>query len=96
MRASVTLYRAAFQDLVVTVEDQYEDGDIVISRGTISGTQTGELPGVSATGKRITIGGVQVDRYEGDKIAESWPYWDTLGMLQQLGAVPRPRPPASY
>jgi hypothetical protein len=25
----------------------------------------------------------------GGKIVESWNYWDTLGMLQQLGVVPQ-------
>jgi hypothetical protein len=38
---------------------------------------------------------VQIDRFEGDKIVEGWRYWDTLGMLQQLGAVPTPRAPAA-
>ena len=93
MRSAATLYRTAFPDLVVTVEDQYEDGDVVISRCTVIGTQTGELPGLPATGKRAAIGAVQIDRFEGDRIAESWRYWDTLGMLQQLGAVPTPRAP---
>ena len=72
----------------LTVEDQHEDGDIVVSRCTVTGTQMGGLPGLRATGKQIVIGGVQIDRFEGDQIAESWRYWDTLGMLQQLGAVP--------
>ncbi len=94
MRSAATLYRTAFPDLVVTVEDQYEDGDVVISRCTVTGTQTGELPGLPATGKHVAIGAVQIDRFEGDRIAESWRYWDTLGMLQQLGAVPTPRAPA--
>jgi len=91
MRATATLYRTALPDLVLTIDAQYEDGDIVITRGTLAGTQTGELPGLPATGKRATIGGVQIDRFDGDKITESWRYWDSLGMLQQLGAVPRPR-----
>jgi steroid delta-isomerase-like uncharacterized protein len=91
MRATATLYRTAFPDLVLTIEAQYEDGDIVITRGTLAGTQAGELPGLPATGRHATIGGVQIDRFDGDKITESWRYWDSLGMLQQLGAVPRPQ-----
>jgi len=27
-------------------------------------------------------------RVDGDRIAGNWSCWDTLGMLQQLGAVP--------
>ncbi len=95
MRAAAILYRTAFPDLVLALEDQREDGDVVISRCTVSGTQMGALPGLAPTRRRISIGGVQIDRFDGDKIVESWRYWDTLGMLQQLGAVPTPRAPAA-
>lgn len=94
MCSAAVLYRSAFPDLVLTVEAQYEDGNVVISRCTITGTQTGELPGLPPTGRPVTIGGVQIDRFDGDKIVEGWRYWDTLGMLQQVGAVPTPRAPA--
>ena len=93
MRSTATLYRAAFPNLLLTVEHQYQDGDVVVSRWSVTGTQTGDLPGLPATGRQAAIGGVQIDRFEGDKIVEGWRYWDTLGMLQQLGAVPRPRTP---
>jgi predicted ester cyclase len=86
MRAAAILYRTAFPDLLLAVEDQYEAGDVVITRWTVSGTQMGGLPGLPPTRKH---------RFEGDKIVEGWRYWNTLGMLQQLGAVPTPRAPAA-
>ena len=46
--------------------------------------------GGPATHKRTTVGGLALDRIEGGKIAETWTYWDTLGMLEQLGAIPAP------
>jgi predicted ester cyclase len=95
MRAAAILYRTAFPDLLLAVEDQYEAGDVVITRWTVSGTQMGGLPGLPPTRRHATIGGVQIDRFEGDKIVEGWRYWNTLGMLQQLGAVPTPRAPAA-
>lgn len=48
----------------------------------------GGLPGLRATGRQMVIGGVQIDRFGGDQIAESWRYWDTLGMLQQPSRAP--------
>jgi predicted ester cyclase len=90
LRGQVELYRTAFPDLVMTVDAQYEDGGVVISRWTATGTQTGDLPVLSATGRHATVTGIQIDRYEGERIAETWGSWDTLGMLQQLGAVPVP------
>lgn len=93
MRATAILYRTAFPDLVVVIEAQYEAGDVIITRWTVSGTQTGGLPGLPPTRKRVAVSGVQIDRFKDDTIVESWRYWDTLGMLQQLGAVPTPRAP---
>jgi predicted ester cyclase len=88
MKSLATLYRAAFPDLSVTVEEQYEDGDVVVTRWAATGTQNGDLPSLAATGRNVTVQGIVIDRFEGDRVAESWQHWDTLGMLQQLGSVP--------
>ena len=31
--------------------------------------------------------GITIDRYEGDRVAESWTGWDTLRFMRNLGAV---------
>jgi steroid delta-isomerase-like uncharacterized protein len=84
----VTMYRKAFPDLSLTIDAMYADGDQVITRWTATGTHTGELPGMPATGKRSTITGISIDCVEDGEITESWTNWDTLGMLQQLGIAP--------
>jgi steroid delta-isomerase-like uncharacterized protein len=92
LRGQVGMYRAAFPDLLMTVDAQYEDGDVVISRWTAKGTHTGDLPMLPASGRTATVTGIVIDRFEGDRIAETWSSWDTLGMLQQLGAIPASAP----
>jgi steroid delta-isomerase-like uncharacterized protein len=82
------MYRAAFSDTRFELDQQLADGDYVITRWTATGTNDGELMGMPATGKRVTITGISIDRFEGGKVAESWTNWDTLGMMQQLGAIP--------
>lgn len=89
-RKGIELYRSAFPDLRLTVEDQIAERDMVVTRWTGIGTQDGDLPDLPATHKRSTVAGITIDRLDGGKIAESWVCWDTLGMLQQLGAVPAP------
>ena len=37
----------------------------------------------------MSVDGIWMHRIAGGKIVESWNCWDTLGMLQQLGVVPR-------
>jgi steroid delta-isomerase-like uncharacterized protein len=82
------LYRAAFPDLKITVEDQIAAGDKVVTRWTAVGTQDGDLAGLPASGRSATVTGITIDRIDGGKIVESWGNWDTMGMMQQLGAVP--------
>ncbi len=88
VKRTVAMYRAAFSDLRITVEDQIAEGDKVVNRWTAKGTQDGDLPSLPATGRTNTVTGISIDRIEDGKIVESWGNWDTLGMLQQLGAMP--------
>lgn len=81
-------YRAAFPDLRMTADDVLAQGDRVAVRWTARGTHRGELFGIAPTGKEATVTGITIDRWADGKIAESWTNWDTLGLLQQLGAVP--------
>ncbi len=81
-------YRAAFPDLEMTINETVAAGDLVAIRWTAQGTHKGDLFGIAPTGKQATVTGITIDRYAGGKIAESWTNWDTLGLLQQLGAVP--------
>jgi steroid delta-isomerase-like uncharacterized protein len=84
----VEMYRAAFPDLKLTVEDQIAEGNLVCTRWVAVGTQDGDLPGLPATGKQSTVTGISIDRIEDGKVVETWTNWDTLGMMQQLGAIP--------
>ena len=90
VKAAVSGYRAAFPDLRLTIEAQIGEGEILVTRWTAKGTHQGELFGIAATGKQATVTGISIDRFSEGKIAEDWTNWDTLGLLQQLGAVPAP------
>ncbi len=88
-RKTAEMYLAAFPDTEYTVEQQVDEGDCVVTRWTARGTQDGELMGIPATGKRVEVTGITIDRFSDGKIVESWTNWDTIGLLQQLGAVPQ-------
>ena len=92
-RAEVGVFLSAFPDMRVTADQLIAEGDTVVYRGTVSGTQTGEFFGIPATGNRFSVWVWQTFRFEGDKIAEAWLHIDRLGMLQQLGVVPTPGQP---
>lgn len=92
IKAQAMLLRTAIPDLVSTLEDQIAEGDRVVSRWTGSGTNTGELRlptgVVRPTGRAIRFGEIRIDRFEGDRIVESWFIPDRLALWQQLGLVP--------
>jgi steroid delta-isomerase-like uncharacterized protein len=90
LRANLQQYIDAFSDARITVDDQIAEGEKVASRWTGRGTHTGEIAGVSPTGRDVTVSGLTISRLEGGKIAEEWITWDTLGMLIQIGAIPEP------
>jgi steroid delta-isomerase-like uncharacterized protein len=80
----------AFPDRRITHEDIIAEGDKVLLRWSMSGTHQGELMGIPATGRRVTVRGFDLFRIEGGKIVEMWQEADQLGMMQQLGVIPEP------
>jgi predicted ester cyclase len=82
------MFRAAFPDGRMTIEDMVAEGDKVVTRKTFRGTHRGELMGIAPTGKRVSIGLIDILRLERGKVVEHWSVVDNLGMLQQLGVVP--------
>jgi predicted ester cyclase len=88
VKENVANYRSAYSDARITVDEQIAEGDIVATRWTGRGTHDGELMGISPTKKQVTVSGLTLSRLSNGKVVEEWTNWDTLGMLQQLGAVP--------
>jgi steroid delta-isomerase-like uncharacterized protein len=91
-RQTLGMFLSAFPDLHFTVEDLIAEGDKVVARATLSGTQQGTFMGIPATGKHVTIRGIEINRFEGGKSVEHWVEMDTLGLMQQLGVIPPPGP----
>ena len=80
----------AFPDICYTLEDLIAEGDRVVARFTVRGTQRGAFGPIPATGRAVTMQGVIIHRIRDGKIAEDWVVRDTLGLMQQLGVIPAP------
>ena len=89
-KAIVTLFRASFPDLRWQIDDMLTDGDKVVIRTTMRGTQRGEFFGIPPTGRHVVVSGVHVLRLAGGKIVEHWGNNDDLGMMRQLGMISSP------
>src|SRR5919202_5497109 len=88
MKEFASMYRSAFPDVRVQIEDQIAEEDRVATRWVASGTHEGELMGIAPTGNRVTVAGLTIDRIANGQVAETWDNYDALGMMQQLGVIP--------
>jgi predicted ester cyclase len=85
----ISLYKSAFPDMNVTLEDQIAEGDKVVTRGSIRGTHQGETEEFGPpTGQQIEGTLITISRIEGGMIVEDWDSYDNLTTLQQLGLAP--------
>jgi steroid delta-isomerase-like uncharacterized protein len=87
-RKRATLYRTAFPDLRLTVEDIIAEGETVVARWSCRGTHKGDLNGIAPTGKHVNITGISIARFTNGKMSEGFVNWDALSLMQQLGVVP--------
>jgi steroid delta-isomerase-like uncharacterized protein len=87
-RKRANLYRNAFPDLRMAVEDIFADGETVVTRWSCHGTHKGDLNGLAPTGKQMHITGMSTVRFSHGKMVEGYVNWDALGLMQQLGVVP--------
>jgi steroid delta-isomerase-like uncharacterized protein len=88
LKEAILQFREAFPDLYTKAEDILTDGDKVVGRFTVTGTQKGEFMGMPASGKKITYEEIAIVRFKNGKIVEHWAVADTLAMMQQLGMIP--------
>jgi steroid delta-isomerase-like uncharacterized protein len=79
------MFRGAFPDLEVAIDEIVSEGDRVAVATTMRGTHRGELLGLAPTGRRVAVTGVDIVRLEDGKIVEHRGLTDTVGLLQQLG-----------
>src|SRR4051794_25298206 len=81
IRQVVTMFRKAFPDLEITIEDQVGEGDMVASRTTMRGTQKGEIFGVAPSGKKVAVPGLTMARVANGRVQESWVKNDVNAMM---------------
>lgn len=84
LRELVAAYHRGFPDLELTIEDMFGEGDRVATLFTFSGTHLGELMGIPATGKRVSVHGTIHSRANAGRIVEEFELLDLATMYEQL------------
>ena len=64
-----------------------DEGDKLVSRNSVTGTNQGEYLGRRPTGRSVTYDEIFIVRFKGGRIAETWGIVDVFSQMRQLGAI---------
>lgn len=91
------IFKGFISDWLTAVPDNKDSVHFIIAENnmvayvtTMTGTQTGPLGELPASGKSFELINLIIHRIENGKIAETWVSWDNVALLSQLGFFPPP------
>lgn len=84
-----------FPDLHFTIDDVFAEDDKVVCRFSITGTHTQPWRGLPATGKRVSLTGINISKIVKNKVVEDWFNTDIFSLALQVGLIPAPAPASS-
>ena len=88
LKETLATLRQAFPDMHWDVEEQMAEDNRVLTRFVWHGTHQGAFLGIPPTQRSVSVSGMVIDHFEGAKIKSTRILVDTLGLMQQLGALP--------
>jgi steroid delta-isomerase-like uncharacterized protein len=88
------VFRAAFPDFRMTVEDVVAENDLVVCRFRQTGTHQGDLFGIAPTGRSVDFGEMAICQIAGGQIVSTWFQTDMLALMSQLGVGGEQESPA--
>ena len=81
------IFRGAFPDIDVVVEETIAEGDLVAARCSVRGKHTGDHLGIAASNAPVQFTGMTMARIKDGKIVEAWNNFDFMKMNKQIGAI---------
>jgi len=86
-KQAARIFREAFPDFNMTVEDVIAENDLVLCRFRQTGTHRGDLFGIPPTGKSVDFQEMALCKIAGGQIVATWFQTDMLGLMQQIGVA---------
>ena len=80
-----TMFRDAFPDMKIVIEDMIAEGDKVTARCSVRGKHEGHSLGFAATQSPVEFTGITIVRIADGKIVEAWNNFDFMRMYRQVG-----------
>ncbi|MFT4082182.1 MAG: ester cyclase [Nocardioides sp.] len=88
VRADAVRYRGAFTEVSTEILTLLTDGDRVVLHWSTVGRHVGPYGKVPATGRVVTMTGIDIFRIADGRVIECWSLWDGLDVYDQLGVLP--------
>ncbi|MEM9242467.1 MAG: ester cyclase [Pseudomonadota bacterium] len=80
-------FHNAFSNASVKIINQIAEDNFVTTQWEITATHSGTYMGATATGKPVTWRGVEIDRFDHDKIVETWVIWNKYILFEAIGLI---------
>ena len=88
LKETLAALRTAFPDMRWSVQEQIAEDSRVLTRFVWEGTQRGDFLGILPTNRAVSVWGMVIDQFEGSKVKSTRILMDSMGLMQQLGALP--------
>lgn len=76
---------AAFPDLTVEIDGIVADGSDAVVRWTLTATHSGDIMGIQASNRRVSVGGMTWLRFDDDgMVIAGWDRWNAAGFFACL------------
>ena len=88
LKAYISNTFAVFADFGLELKSSFFAGDWRGAEWIMSGTHTGDIPGIPTTGKSSSVRGASINELHEGKIKRTSDYWNQVSFLQQVGLLP--------
>ena len=78
-------WQRAFPDINFRIDDVIVEGNKVVTRWHLTGTQSGPLEGMPPSNKKVAVYGVSIDEIKNGQLISGFDAWDSLNFRKQLG-----------
>jgi steroid delta-isomerase-like uncharacterized protein len=78
-------WQVAFPNIHFRVDEVIVEGNQVVTKWHLTGTQSGPLEGLPASNKEVSVDGVSIDQIENGQVVSGFDAWDSLNFRKQLG-----------
>ena len=85
-KQKVAGFKAAFPDLEEDLQDIVASGDTVATRWVVTGSLQQDFMGITASGQKIRVEGMNFYRLKDGRVTDIWTQFDGVALMQQLGA----------